>query len=65
MAAIPATITVNFTANYAGPHRVCWRIGASGPYDCTTSVTCTGGGNPCQAVITTTVDNESCDDLKW
>jgi len=61
MAAIPASITVNFTSNYAGPHRICWRVGGSGPYNCTTIVSCPGGGNPCTGVITFTVDNETCD----
>lgn len=61
MAAIPATINVNFTSNYAGGHRVCWRIGNAGPYNCSTVVTCLGGGNPCSANIAITVDNETCD----
>lgn len=61
MAAIPATINVNFTSNYAGGHRVCWRIGNAGPYNCSTVVTCLGGGNPCSANIGITVDNETCD----
>lgn len=61
MASIPGTITVNFTSNYAGPHRVCWRIGGTGPYDCTTIVNCGGGGAACTANIAVTVDNETCD----
>jgi hypothetical protein len=61
MALIPATITVNFISNYAGPHRVCWRIGNSGPYNCSTIVSCAGGGSPCSATISVTVDNESCE----
>lgn len=57
----PATLTVTFTANYAGPHRICWRIqGSLGPYVCTNVVTCAGGGNACQAVVTIMVDPESC-----
>lgn len=60
----PATITVNFISNYAGPHRVCWRIQGSGnPYVCTNIVDCLGGGNTCQAVINIMVDSESCDDI--
>ncbi len=39
---------------------VCWRIGSTGPYDCTTVVTCTGGGAPCSASISITVDQETC-----
>jgi hypothetical protein len=61
MAPIPASISVNFISNYAGPHRVCWRIGGVGPYDCTTIVVCAGGGNPCAALIPILVDNETCD----
>lgn len=61
MAAIPGTITVNFISNYAGPHRVCWRIGGTGAYDCTTIVSCGGGGAACSATIAVTVDNETCD----
>ena len=60
MAPIPATITVNFISNYAGGHRVCWRIGNSGPYDCTTIVICAGGGSPCSANVPITVDNDTC-----
>jgi len=60
----PAIITVNFISNYAGPHRICWRIQGSGnPYVCTNIVDCSGGGNTCQAVINTMVDNESCDPI--
>lgn len=59
----PATITVNFLGNYAGPHRVCWRVQGSGnPYVCTNIVTCVGGGNPCQAIINIMVESESCTD---
>lgn len=62
MAIVNATITVDFTANYTGDHRVCFRIQGSGdPYDCTTIVNCTGGGAACQAIITTPVNTTSCD----
>lgn len=60
MAPVPGTITVNFISNYAGGHRVCWRINGTGAYDCTTVVMCTGGGAPCQAIIPVTVDNNTC-----
>jgi len=63
MALIPALITVNFTSNYAGDHRVCWRTNFSGPYDCSTIVTCLGGGNPCQAQVVIQVDNETCPEI--
>lgn len=62
----PATLTVTFTANYAGPHRICWRIqGSMGPYVCTNIVNCAGGGNACQAVVTIMVDPESCDPVTY
>lgn len=62
----PATLTVTFTANYAGPHRICWRIqGSLGPYVCTNIVNCAGGGNACQAVVTIMVDPESCDPVTY
>ena len=62
MATVTATITVDFTANYAGPHRVCFRIQGSGdPYDCSTVVSCAGGGTACQAIINTPVNTTSCD----
>ena len=63
MALIPATITVNFISNYAGQHRICWRTGGAGAYDCSTLVTCTGGGAACSATIAVTVDHETCDDV--
>jgi hypothetical protein len=62
MALVTATITVDFIANYAGAHRVCWTIQGSGnPYDCTTLVNCVGGGTTCQAIFTTDVNTTSCD----
>jgi len=57
----PATITVNFTANYAGPHRICWRQCNVGSYICTNIVDCVGGGNVCSATVSIMVDPESCD----
>jgi hypothetical protein len=63
MALITAYINVNFTSNFSGTHRVCWRIGSSGPYNCTTVVACGGNGTPCSASITVTVDNETCDEV--
>ena len=62
MAIVTATITVDFTANYAGDHRVCWRVQGSGdPYDCTTIVNCVGGGALCQAIFPADVNTTSCD----
>jgi hypothetical protein len=64
MALITATVTVDFTANYAGAHRVCWRIQGSGdPYDCTTIVNCVGGATVCQAIFTADVNSTSCDGI--
>jgi len=59
MAPIAASITVNFTANYTGQHRICWRLGSSGPYDCTTLISTTAGMNY-SVIIPVTVDNETC-----
>lgn len=56
----PATITVNFAANYAGPHRICWRQCSVGAYICTNVVDCVGGGNVCSATVQIMVDPESC-----
>lgn len=62
MAIVTATITIDFIANYAGAHRVCWRIAGSGnPYNCSTSVACVGGATVCQAVFTAPVNTTSCD----
>lgn len=64
MAVVSATITVDFTANYAGDHRVCWRIQGSGsPYDCSTVVNCVGGATVCQAIFNADVNTTSCDGM--
>jgi len=65
MASTPASIDVSFNANYTGSHRVCWRIGSSGPYDCSTTVVCAGGGNPCSTSVGITVDDETCNDVTF
>jgi len=57
----PATITVTFTANYKGLHRICWRQCSVGLYVCTNLVDCVGGGNVCSATVSIMVDPESCD----
>lgn len=62
----PATINVEFIANYAGQHRVCWRVQnliTPGTYACTNIVTCVGGGNMCSTIISVMVDPESCDPI--
>lgn len=62
MALVPATITVLFTSNYTGDHRICWKDCLSmGPYDCTTIVTCLGGGMGCSTTISVTVDDATCE----
>jgi hypothetical protein len=63
MALVSVTLTVGFISQYAGDHRVCYRLGSTGPYDCSTIVTCTGGGAACSVNITLTVDNETCDGI--
>lgn len=65
MAIVPATITVNFTSNYTGNHRVCYRLGGVGAYDCTTIVTCLGGSSPCSASISVLVDDAVCTDYVY
>tara|TARA_B110000503_G_scaffold97996_1_gene146915 strand:- start:292 stop:951 length:660 start_codon:yes stop_codon:yes gene_type:complete len=62
---MPGTLQVDITANYTGDHRICWRIGTSGPYDCTTIITCAGLGLTCSAFISVdlTPYNIQCDDI--
>jgi hypothetical protein len=73
MPAIPATIAVNFTSIYAGPHRVCYREVGAPSYTCTVPggpgpgfhPICSGGGTPCSYDIPITVDNETCDQVDY
>lgn len=65
MAPIAASLTIDFISNFVGQHRVCFRIPPAILYDCTTTVICTGGGAACQAIISITVDNESCDPVTY
>ena len=62
MALVPATITVLFTSNYTGNHRVCWKECSAVVYDCTTIVACLGGGTGCSTTINVIVDDEACVD---
>lgn len=55
------TINVAFTANQAGEHRLCWRVLGDPSYDCSTLVSCVGGGASCTATIQSNVNNTSCD----
>lgn len=69
MAAIPAFINLSFISNYAGQHRVCYRIQGDPSYTCTQVITphptCPGGGSPCGYQISITVDNETCDPVTY
>lgn len=64
MAPIAASITVHFTANYTGQHRICWRIGSVGAYDCSI-VIATTTGTSYDVVVPVIVDNESCSDVTF
>ena len=59
MSAVPLTIAVSFISNYVGIHRVCYRIGNSGPYTCI-NVNCAGNGASCEQDIIVSVDNQTC-----
>jgi len=65
MAPMSGILTVKFLSNYAGIHRVCWRIGGTGVYDCTTTVTCSGYGAACHVDIPITIDQETCDPIVY
>lgn len=62
MATVSATITVTFTSQYVGLHRICYRINNSGTYTCAT-VSCAGNGAECSYDIPVLVDNETCEDV--
>tara|TARA_R110002126_G_scaffold147158_1_gene293182 strand:- start:2693 stop:3589 length:897 start_codon:yes stop_codon:yes gene_type:complete len=61
MALVPATFEVDFTSQYSGNHRICWRLSTDPPgvYDCTTVIYC-ASGNTCNHIFNTMVDNETC-----
>lgn len=65
MAPVSATLDINFISNYAGEHRICYRIPPAVAYDCTNSVICTGGGAVCSICIPILVDNESCNPVTY
>jgi hypothetical protein len=67
MATVIATITVNFTSNYVGCHRLFWRKTTSGAYTGPVEATppCTGGGNPCSITFYDVVDTESCAPIEY
>jgi len=65
MAPISGFISLFFTPNYLGDHRLCWRIGA-GAYTCFTFTCPNGIGQQCTVNITPiTFENESCDSVDY
>lgn len=61
--AVTGYIQIHFTPNYTGDHRVCYRIGSSGPYTCIL-VSCIT--DPCTATISPiSFENESCDSVVY
>ena len=63
MALQQATLTVSFTSNYKGIHRICWRVQGSGnDYDCSLLTSCAGNGASCSFDIPILVDPEVCGD---
>lgn len=64
MGATAGSLTINFTADYVGCHRVCYRLNNSGGYTCV-NTTCTGGGALCSVTIPITVDNETCPTVEF
>lgn len=63
MALVAATLQANWTAVYAGQHRVCWRIVGAPLFQCTNGGThpnCAGGGLPCAYDIPIMIDDETC-----
>jgi len=61
MALTQATLTVSFTSNYKGIHRICWRVKDSGDdYDCSLLTSCAGDGAECMFEIPIMVDPLVC-----
>ena len=58
---VNVTLQVDFTSQYPGDHRVCWRIQGSGdPYDCSNVITCLGNGNACTTSIPIELESNYC-----
>jgi hypothetical protein len=57
MAIIAATLSVEFTTNHPGNHRVCYREAGETDYTCVTADSCVAG-DPCSKDIEITVDDE-------
>jgi len=62
MALVPVNIQIDFTANYAGQHRVAYRIVGAPAYSFVTT-TCVVGA--CQVLISVMVDNETCTTVQY
>ena len=70
---VPATINLSWISNYAGPHRVCYKIVGAPTYTCTVPGSpgpgfhpvCAGGGTPCGYVIDIMVDDETCTQVDY
>jgi hypothetical protein len=56
-------LDIQFTSIYAGTHRVCWRIGSSGPYNCATTVVCLGGGATCSTTVPILMSDLQCESV--
>lgn len=62
MSVVPANIKIEFISDYLGDHRVCYRLGTSGSYNCIT-INCSIQGGPCSTNISIFVNNESCENV--
>jgi hypothetical protein len=74
MALQNAEITVQFTAQWTGDHRVCYRVVGDPTYICTIPGSPSGdpgihtycaAGNTCQYDIPIQVDNETCEQVDY
>ncbi len=60
---VPGYIQVEFTPNYNGDHRVCYRVGNAGPYTCII-VSC--NNDPCVALIEPiSFEDEACGPVNY
>lgn len=63
MSTQPTNIEINFVANYAGIHRVCYRLGNTGDYTCIETNCAVVGA--CQALIPIFVDPDTCPSVQY
>ena len=64
MPPVTGYISISFTPNFVGQHRICWRIGNVGPYTCEPDFTC--NTDPCTYYITpVSLNNDSCDTVDF